>query len=75
MGLHPDALHLRQRIQRVPEMVEQLLALQQLLRGRFMLTGGMLDPIVAVEGILRFVTPYLPLIGCLIKLVRLQRGG
>ena len=39
MRLHPDTLHLRQRVEGVPKVGEQLHAIQKLLRGRLMQTG------------------------------------
>ena len=39
MRLHPDALHLRQRIEGVPEVDEQLHTIQKFLRGRLMQAG------------------------------------
>ena len=75
MRLHPDALHLRQRVEGVPEVDEQLHTIQKLLRRRLMQAGRVFDPIVTVEGILRLVAGRAPLIGCLIQLVRLQFGG
>lgn len=75
MRLHPDTLHLRQRVEGVPKVDEQLHAIQKLLRGRLMQAGRVFDPIVTVEGILRLVAGRAPLIGCLIQLVRLQLGG
>jgi hypothetical protein len=62
MRLHPDALHLRQRVEGVPEVNEQLHALQKLLRDRLMQAGRVFDPIVTVEGILRLVAGRAPLI-------------
>ena len=75
MRLHPDALHLRQRIEGVPEVDEQLHTIQKLLRGRLMQASRVFDPIVTVEGIVRLVAGRAPLMGCLIQLVRLQFGG
>ena len=39
MRFYTDALHLRQRVEGVPEVNEQLHALQKLLRGRLMQAG------------------------------------
>ena len=75
MRLYPDALHLRQRIEGVPEVDEQFHAIQKLLRRRLMQAGRVFDPIVTVEGILRLIAGRAPLIGCLLQLVRLQLGG
>ena len=75
MRLYPDALHLRQRIEGVPQVDEQLHTIQKLLRRRLMQAGRVFDPIVTVEGILRLVAGRAPLMGCLIQLVRLQLGG
>ena len=36
MRLYPDALHLRQRVEGIPQVDEQLHAIQKLLRRRFM---------------------------------------
>ena len=62
MCLHPDALHLRQRIEGVPEVDEQLHTIQKFLRRRLMQAGRVFDPIVTVEGILRLVAGRAPLI-------------
>ena len=62
MRLHPAALHLRQRIEGVPEVDEQLHTIQKLLRRRLMQAGRVFDPIVTVEGILRLVAGRAPLI-------------
>ena len=75
MRLHPDALHLRQRVEGVPEVDEQLHTIQKLLRGRLMQAGRVFDPIVPIEGILCLIAGRAPLMGCLIQLVRLQLGG
>lgn len=55
VGIHPAALNLRQGVDGVPEVAEAIHALQQLLRGRLMHTGGVFDPVIAVEGIVRLV--------------------
>ena len=62
MRLHPDALHLWQRVEGVPQVDEQLHTIQKLLRRRLMQTGRVFDPIVTVEGILRLVAGRAPLI-------------
>ena len=46
-----------------------------LLRGRLVQTGRVFDPIIAIEGILRFVADDPPLVGSLVQLVRPQFGG
>lgn len=55
MGIHPAALDLRQGVEGVPQVIETLHAFHQLLRGGLMYTGGKLDPIVTVEGIIRLI--------------------
>ena len=50
MRLYPDALHLRQRVEGVPQVDKQLHAIQKLLRRRLMQAGRVFDPIVTVEG-------------------------
>ena len=75
MRLYPDALHLWQRVEGIPQVDEQLHTIQKLLWRRLMQTGRVFDPIVTVEGILRLVAGRAPLMGCLIQLVRLQLGG
>ena len=75
MRLYPDALHLWQRVEGIPQVDEQLHTIQKLLRRRLMQAGRVFDPIVTVEGILRLVAGRAPLMGCLIQLVRLQLGG
>ena len=75
MRLYPDALHLWQRVEGIPQVDEQLHTIQKLLRRRLMQTGRVFDPIVTVEGILRLIAGRAPLMGCLIQLVRLQLGG
>ena len=55
MGVHPAALDLRQGVEGVPQVIETLHAFHQLLWGGLMHTGGILDPIVTVEGIVRLV--------------------
>ena len=51
MRLYPDALHLWQRVEGIPQVDEQLHTIQKLLRGRLMQAGRVFDPIVTVEGI------------------------
>lgn len=75
MRLYPDALHLWQRVEGIPQVDEQLHTIQKLLRRRLMQTGRVFDPIVTVEGILRLIAGRAPLMGCFIQLVRLQLGG
>ena len=55
MRLHPDALHLWQRVEGVPEVDEQLHALQKLLGRWLMQAGGIFDPVIAVQRILRLM--------------------
>ena len=74
MRFYPDALHLRQRIEGVPQVDEQFHAIQKLLRGRLMQAGRVFDP-VTIEGILCLIAGRAPLMDCLIQLVRLQLGG
>ena len=62
MRLHPDALHLWQRVEGIPQVDEQLHTIQKLLRRRLMQTGRVFDPIVTVEGILRLIAGRAPLI-------------
>ncbi len=69
MCLHPDTLHLRQRVEGVLK-VDEFHAIQKLLRRRLIQAGRVFDPIITVEGILRLVAGRAPLIGCLIQLVR-----
>ena len=75
MRFYPDALHLRQRVEGIPQVDEQFHTIQKLLRRRLVQAGRVFDPIVTVEGILRLVAGRATLIGCLIQLVRLQLGG
>ncbi len=65
-GVHPAALRSGQGIERNAQMAEQLHALQQLLRGGFRNAGGIFDPVLTVEGILRLVADDPPLIGDLL---------
>ena len=74
-GIHSAALDLRQGVESVPESAELIHAFQQLLRGRLVQTGRVFDPIIAIEGILRFVADDPPLVGSLVQLVRPQFGG
>ena len=61
-GIHPATLRFGQGIERSAQMAEQLHALQQLLRGGFGNAGGVFDPVLAIERILRFVADDPPLI-------------
>ena len=54
-GINAKPLRFGQSVQRVPQIAETLHALQQLLRGRLGKAGRVFDPIIAIEGILRFV--------------------
>ena len=70
--LHTAALRFGQRVQRIPKAEKPFLPKHQLLRGRLMQTGGILNAVIAVQRILRFVAGDAPPIGCLIPLVGLQ---
>ena len=75
MGVHPAALDLRQGVEGVPQVIETLHAFHQLLRGGLMHTGGILDPIVTVEGIVRLVIADTLSIGGLGQLAGPELGG
>ena len=63
VGIDPPALDFGQRVEGVPQAAEHFHALQQLLRGRFMQAGGIFDPVLAVQRILRLVPGDPPLVG------------
>ena len=63
MSVDPAALDLRQGVEGVPEPDKQLHALQKLLGSGLMQAGGVFDPVLTVQGILRFVPGEPPLVG------------
>lgn len=63
MSVDPAALDLRQGVEGVPEPDKQLHALQKLLGRGLMQAGGVFDPVLTVQGILRFVPSEPPLVG------------
>ena len=63
MSIDPAALDLRQGVEGVPQTDEQLHALQKLLGRGLMQAGGVFDPVLTVQGILRFVPGEPPLVG------------
>ena len=63
MSVDPAALDLRQGIERVPEPDKQFHALQKFLGRRLMQAGGVFDPVLTVQGILRLVPGEPPLVG------------
>ena len=63
VSIDPAALDLRQGVEGVPEPDKQLHALQKLLGSGLMQAGGVFDPVLTVQGILRFVPGEPPLVG------------
>ena len=63
MSVDPAALDLRQGVEGVPEPDKQLHALQKLLGSGLMQAGGVFDPVLTVQGILRLVPGKPPLVG------------
>ena len=63
VGINPAALALRQRVECVPQTDEQLHALQKLLGRWLMQAGGIFDPVIAVQRILRLMPGEPPLLG------------
>ena len=55
MSVHPAALGFWQGVEGVPEPEEQLLPIQDLLGAGFVQAGGILDPVVAVQGIVSLI--------------------
>ena len=55
VSIDPAALDLRQGVEGVPEPDKQLHALQKLLGRGLMQASGVFDPVLTVQGILRFV--------------------
>lgn len=62
VSIDPAALDLRQGVEGVPEPDKQLHALQKLLGRGLMQAGGVFDPILTVQGILRLVPGEPPLV-------------
>ena len=62
VGINPAALDLRQRVECVPQTDEQLHALQKLLGRWLMQAGGIFDPVIAVQRILRLMPGEPPLV-------------
>lgn len=63
MSVDPAALDLRQGVEGVPEPDKQLHAFQKLLGCGLMQAGGVFDPVLTVQRILRFVPGEPPLVG------------
>ena len=63
MSVDPASLDLRQGVEGVPEPDKQLHALQKLLGSGLMQAGGVFDPVLAVQRILRLVPGEPPLVG------------
>lgn len=58
MSVHPAALGFWQGVEGVPEPEEQLLPIQDLLGAGFVQAGGILDPVVAVQGIVSLIVAH-----------------
>ena len=63
VSIDPAALDLRQGVEGVPEPDKQLLAFQKFLGRGLMQAGGVFDPVLTVQGILRLVPGEPPLVG------------
>lgn len=63
VSVNPAALDLRQGVEGVPQTDEQLHALQKLLGSGLMQAGGVFDPVLTIQGILRLVPGKPPLVG------------
>ena len=63
VSVDPAALDLRQGIERVPQPDKPLLEFQDFLGRGLMQAGGVFDPVLTVQGILRFVPGEPPLVG------------
>ena len=70
-----NALNSLPEVQGVPEVNEQLHALQKLLGRWLMQAGGIFDPVIAVQRILRLVPGEPPLVGHLIAGIGLEYLG
>lgn len=66
VGVDPPALDFGQGVKGVPQTAEHFHTLQQFLRGGLMQAGGIFDPVIAVQRILRLVPGEPPLVGHLI---------
>lgn len=58
ISVHPAALDFRQGVESVPQQVEQFLAIQEFLGAGLMQAGGIFDPIVTDQGIIRLVVAH-----------------
>lgn len=63
MSVDPAALDLRQGVERVPQPDKPLLEFQDFLGRGLMQAGGVFDPVLTVQGILRLVPGESPLVG------------
>ena len=52
ISVHPAALDFRQGVKGVPQQIEHLLAIQELLGAGLVNTGGVFDPVITVQGII-----------------------
>ena len=75
VGINSPALDLRQRVESVPQTDEQLHALQKLLGRWLMQAGGIFDPVIAVQRILRLMPGEPPLVGHFIAGIGLEYLG
>ena len=62
VGIDPPALDFRQRVEGVPQTAEQLHPLQELLGRGLMQTGGIFNPVLTIQRILRLVPGKPPLV-------------
>ena len=63
VSIDPAALDLRQRVEGVPKTDKPLLELQDFLGSGLVQAGGVFDPVLAVQRILRLVPGEPPLVG------------
>ena len=75
MCVNSAALDLRQRIESVPQTKKGFHPFKELLRGRLMQASGILNPVIAVQRILRLVPGEPPLVGHLIAGIGLEYLG
>ena len=75
MCVNSTALDLRQRIESVPQTKKGFHSFKELLRGRLMQASGILNPVIAVQRILRLVPGEPPLVGHFITGIGLEYLG
>ncbi|KFI66381.1 hypothetical protein BKAS_1231 [Bifidobacterium catenulatum subsp. kashiwanohense JCM 15439 = DSM 21854] len=73
--VNSTALDLRQRIESVPQTKKGFHPFKKLLRGRLMQAGGIFNPVIAVQRILRLVPGEPPLVGHFVAGIGLEYLG